>query len=236
MYTRGLHTGADALPSFLKTRWLLALFLTVAIVLGLMTPPFDDAAILKRFFFDSACIAENAQDCWLISRANDEATYLLHTLPNRQFVNFGLAALFMVISAYWHKEMKPLVLPLTVFVVSLALCPAVTALLKQVTHHYCPNQLEAFRGMRLPTAKPHCYPAAHPAAGFSLLALAFAPIGKAWRISGAALGIILGSALAWVQMARGEHALSHVLATLAIALFIGYSIRCVIISRRLSQS
>lgn len=236
MYTRGLHTNANALPFSLKTRWFLALFLTVVIVLGLMTPPFDDVVILKRFFFDSTCTANNAQDCWLISRANDEATFYLHTLPNRQFVNFGMAGLLLAISTYWRKDMRSLTVPLVVFVVSLALCPAVVAVLKTVTHHYCPSQLDEFRGIRTLATKPRCYPAAHPAAGFSLLALAFAPIGKPWRIAGAMLGTGLGSALAWIQMARGQHALSHVIATLAIVLFISYSIRCVIISHRLSQS
>lgn len=235
MHSRSLDTGEDARPFSLKARWFLALLLTVLVVFGLLTPPFDDVALLKRFFFDGGCTAENPMDCWRISRANDEATFYLHSLPNRLFAHIGIAALFIAISSHWHENLKPYRLPLLVFIATLAICPSVVALLKQQTYHFCPRSLAEFRGIPLPDAKPHCYPAAHPAAGFSLLALAIAPIGRSWRVAGALLGTTLGSALAWIQMARGEHAPSHILATLAIVLFVSYSIRCVIISCRLSR-
>lgn len=236
MHTRGIHTNANALHFSLETRWLFAFIITALVVFGLMTPPFDDIFVLKRFFFDENCTAANALDCWRISRANDEATFYLHTLPNRLFVKLCIAALAIAISSHWYPNLRAYRLPLLVLVTSLALCPAIVALLKQFAHHYCPSQLAEFRGEPMPNAKAHCYPAAHPAAGFSLLALAISPVAKPWRIAGGALGITLGSALAWIQMARGEHAPSHILATLAIVLFVSYSIRCVIISRRLSQS
>lgn len=215
----------------LTYRWLFAFILTVFAVLYLLNPPFSDEAILKRFFFQ-ACNAAEPLDCWRISRADHRATFWLHKLPNILFSVLGAASLAVVLGSYLYPRLRPYRLPLLVLILSMALCPTAVCLLKQFHWHYCPNQLPEFGGTLPHSAR--CYPAAHPAAGFAFLALAIAPLRRGWRMAGLCLGLGFGLALSWIQMARGEHAPSHVLATLVLALFIGYSLRCFLLSRRLS--
>jgi len=61
------------------------------------------------------------------------------------------------------------------------------------------------------------FPAGHASGGFALLALAFAWAGPGARRRGVLIGLAYGGAMGLYQIARGEHFLSHTLATAAIA-------------------
>ena len=104
-------------------------------------------------------------------------------------------------------------------------CIAVTtgsvALLKQASPADCPWDVSDYGGttpyyrvlaMRPPGTPPgHCFPGAHSAGGFSLLALAFIVAARwprrAWLAIGAVLAI--GMVYACTQWARGAHFASH---------------------------
>lgn len=63
----------------------------------------------------------------------------------------------------------------------------------------------------------HAFPAGHASGGFALLALAFAWRTASARRKGVLLGCFYGGAMGLYQVARGEHFLSHTLATAALA-------------------
>jgi len=107
---------------------------------------------------------------------------------------------------------------------------AVTSLLctqlRGVTHMATPRGLIMYGGhwehLLLFEAKPpgypcHAFPAGHASGGFGLLCLAFAwPEPRARRL-GLITALLVGGWMGLYQMARGEHFLSHTLATAALA-------------------
>jgi len=112
----------------------------------------------------------------------------------------------------------------------LAVIPVVCTQLRAVTHMATPRDLEVYGAVApnawshrlLFEAKPvgypsHAFPAGHASGGFALLALAFAWQGAAARRRGILIGLAYGGAMGLYQIARGEHFLSHTLATAAIA-------------------
>ena len=87
-----------------------------------------------------------------------------------------------------------------------------------------PLELKAFGGthehLLLFQAKPagypsHAFPAGHASGGFALLGLYWILKSRRWR--GLALGLGVGCWMGLYQVARGEHFLSHTLATAALA-------------------
>ena len=107
--------------------------------------------------------------------------------------------------------------------------PMVISLLKEVTCIYCPGQLIDFGGThtlrplfdfsQLPTfeGRGKCYPAGHATAGFALMSLYYVFNRPMLRWCGLIFGVILGSILAFYQMAKGAHFLSHSLATFGLS-------------------
>jgi membrane-associated PAP2 superfamily phosphatase len=63
----------------------------------------------------------------------------------------------------------------------------------------------------------HAFPAGHASGGFALLSLAFAWASATSRRRGFLIGCAYGGAMGLYQIARGEHFLSHTLATAALA-------------------
>jgi membrane-associated PAP2 superfamily phosphatase len=185
--------------------------------------------LMEGWFFTSPCTRTDVRACWVISKSNATLTFWLHTVPRT--VAFGIAAvaLMVAVMSVWIVRFRPHAKACIVLVVGLGLTAGIVALLKQVTGHYCPAQLVRYGGvvadLALAHPAPRCFPAGHPAAGWGFLPLAFAPVAKGWRRLGLYLGIGCGVALSAVQMMRGEHFFSHVLATLLTAVCIGMVIR-----------
>lgn len=104
---------------------------------------------------------------------------------------------------------------------ALALSTSLVAGLKQITNVDCPVDLQGFGGVRpyihlfanRPDGLPHarCFPGAHSASGFALVALYFAFRDVNRRRARAALlaGIFVGGLFSLAQQARGAHFLSH---------------------------
>lgn len=107
-----------------------------------------------------------------------------------------------------------------------ALVPVTCTQLRSVTRMATPSATQAFGGKwphhvlfeSKPDGHPsNGFPAGHASGGFSLLALAYAWPGRRARRAGAAAGLAAGWLMGVYQMARGEHFLSHTLATCLIA-------------------
>ncbi len=100
--------------------------------------------------------------------------------------------------------------------------------LRELTSMATPRQLTMYGAtpgvphLLLFDAKPAGYPsdafpAGHASGGFALVALAFAWSSPVARRRGLALALVFGGWMGGYQIARGEHFLSHTLATAALA-------------------
>jgi membrane-associated PAP2 superfamily phosphatase len=112
--------------------------------------------------------------------------------------------------------------------ISMAVISLVCTQLREATSMATPRQLSmygatpGFPHLLLFDAKPAGYPsdafpAGHASGGFALLCLAFAWDTAEARRRGIMLGCAFGGLMGLYQVARGEHFLSHTLATAAVA-------------------
>ena len=114
--------------------------------------------------------------------------------------------------------------------VTMAVIAVVCTQLRAVTQMATPRDLTVYGAVPpnawdhrlLFDAKPagypsHAFPAGHASGGFALLALAFAWPTAAARRRGFLIGGAFGGAMGLYQIARGEHFLSHTLATAVLA-------------------
>ena len=108
----------------------------------------------------------------------------------------------------------------------LALVPVVCTQLRAVTRMTTPSDLSLYGGSwehrLLLESKPDGYPswafpAGHASGGFALIGLAFAWRSARARRLGWLAGLLAGGGMGLYQIARGEHFLSHTLATCALA-------------------
>jgi membrane-associated PAP2 superfamily phosphatase len=105
---------------------------------------------------------------------------------------------------------------------------ALVSYLKSISIYGCPHNLSLYGGElplmglfdHLPAGiqAGHCFPGGHASGGFALMAFYFAfrvekPVFAKTML---ALGLLLGFAMGWAQMMRGEHFLSHNLWTACV--------------------
>lgn len=120
--------------------------------------------------------------------------------------------------------------------------------LKQVTNVDCPWDLAGFGGSRpylhlfadRPDCLPHaaCFPGAHSASGFALIAFYFAFRDRNRRAArwGAALGLATGIAFSIAQEARGAHFLSHDLTSAFLAWCVSLILYAKVLRRDATES
>ncbi len=110
--------------------------------------------------------------------------------------------------------------------VSMALIPVVSTQLRAITNMATPLELTnyggAFPHLLLFQSKPvgypcHAFPAGHASGGLALICLYWAWFNQPYRKLGLWIGLGLGGFMGLYQIARGEHMISHTLATLGIA-------------------
>lgn len=180
-----------------------------------------DTSIAQHWFYDAA-------GGWL-GRDAFWAEELVHTGGGATVRAVGLATLAAWLASWKVARLESWRRALLYFLLAIALTNGLTGLLKHVTNIDCPWDLEAFGGRfpyiglfaDRPDALRHaaCFPGAHSASGFALVALYFVlrdlRPGKAWI--GLAVGLGLGTVFAFAQEARGAHFLSHDLTSAAIA-------------------
>ncbi len=184
---------------------------------------------VSQHFFTSPCTLADTHGCWVFNKSDVQLSFWLHKVPNRSFILLALMLLGLLAIPRFAQYR----LHITVLLASMIIGPGIVSVLKFFTGHFCPNQLAVFQGILGDASaayrpRPLCFPASHPSPGFALIALAFAPIGWHWRSAGAVSGLMMGAILAYIQLARGEHYLSHVLASFIIALCTGIAIRMAI--------
>lgn len=205
--------------------WLAGIVLGYALCLFFLDKGLALDGRITDMFFDFTCHAKNARQCWLLDKTDRSLTFFLHDLPIRIYTAIGILALCVTLGGFRHAKLLRYRELCILTLIALACVPGIVALLKIFSGHYCPGQLAAYGGP-IGTSdsyqpKPRCFPAGSPAAGFSLIILYFGGLPRLWKRAGLYWGLGLGAVSSIIQIARGEHLLSHCLATLATALFIG---------------
>lgn len=155
---------------------------------------------------------------WLIPHEHPLGLAIAYDGPKALIIIWALLLIFIAIFA---RRIRVRALYL---LACLALVPLVCTQLRAVTGMATPLELKAFGGVHdhllLFQAKPagypsHAFPAGHASGGFALLGLCWVLGARRWR--GIALGLGVGCWMGFYQVARGEHFLSHTLATAALA-------------------
>ena len=212
--------SSDTTPRAEVPGWRAPLLLLAAAVAVFAFRPLGGEAVDQAFqslFWDGAS--------WALPREHPVLHPLLYDGPKALLI---LLALLLVAGAAaparfpsWLGRRRSLYL-----LACLALVPVASTQLRAVTRMATPAATETYGGpwphRLLFESKPEGYPsnafpAGHASGGYSLLALAFAWEGSRRRRAGAAVGLAAGSAMGMYQVARGEHFLSHTLATALLA-------------------
>lgn len=214
--------------------WVLPLLLLAVVVAVFAFRPLGGESVDLAFqdlFWDGAS--------WLLPREHPLLHPLLYDGPKAALILCALsllaAAAFPSRFPAWLGRRRALYL-----LACMALVPVVCTQLRAVTRMATPAATETYGGRwphRLllepkPDGYPsNAFPAGHASGGFSLLALALAWESRRARRAGAALGVAAGSAMGLYQVARGEHFLSHTLATAFLAWLI-----CALLARMIRPS
>ena len=164
---------------------------------------------------------------WLIPKDSGWPHTLAYTGPKALLYLFALWLLWVMAfparAPAWMGRRRAAYLFLAMAAISVA-CTQ----LREVTSMATPRQLTMYGAnpgvphLLLFEAKPvgypsDAFPAGHASGGFALLALAFAWSAPLARRRGVALALLYGGWMGLYQIARGEHFLSHTLATAALA-------------------
>jgi membrane-associated PAP2 superfamily phosphatase len=158
---------------------------------------------------------------WLIPHENALGRALAYDGPKVLIIAWAVTLIAAAIFAP-RVRMRALYL-----VACLAVVSVVCTQLRAVSGMATPLELKAFGGaydhLLLLQPKPagypsHAFPAGHASGGFALLGLFWVLESRRWR--GLALGLGFGCWMGFYQVARGEHFLSHTLATAALAWFL----------------
>ena len=155
---------------------------------------------------------------WLIPHEHPLGHAIAYDGPKALII---IWALLLIGAAIFAKRVRVRALYL---LACLAVVSVVCTQLRAVTGMATPLELKAFGGtydhLLLFQIKPagypsHAFPAGHASGGFALLGLYWILKTRRWR--GLALGLAVGCWMGFYQVARGEHFLSHTLATAALA-------------------
>jgi len=155
---------------------------------------------------------------WLIPHDHPLGDALAYRGPKALII---IWAVLLILAAVFARRVRMRAL----FVLAcLAVVPVVATQLRAVTNMATPLELKTYGGVCEPLLlfepKPagypsHAFPAGHASGGFALMGLYWILGTRRWR--GLALGLGVGSWMGLYQIARGEHFLSHTLATAVLA-------------------
>ena len=171
---------------------------------------------------------------WLIPKALHTSHKLLfYTGPKGMLICIGAAFLMLFGATFlprFELTLRQWRKPALLIILSLAFAPLVISALKGITGVYSPVDLLPYGGKHQHLGfLSHRYaygavdggrsfPAGHASGGFALMALYYLPVRRGVRISLLCLGLLAGWGMGIYQMARGEHFLSHTLATMFLTL------------------
>jgi membrane-associated PAP2 superfamily phosphatase len=162
---------------------------------------------------------------WLIPHDNILGKILAYDGPKALLILFAVYLLVIILfpqsAPRWMNRRQAIY----VFV-SVALISVTSTQLRAMTNMATPSELinygGAFPHLLLFQSKPvgypcHAFPAGHASGGLALISLYWAWFNQPYRRLGLWIGLGLGGLMGLYQIARGEHMLSHTLATLGIA-------------------
>jgi membrane-associated PAP2 superfamily phosphatase len=162
---------------------------------------------------------------WLIPHDHFLGKILAYDGPKALLILFAVYLLLIILlpklAPRWMNRRQAIY----VFV-SMAVVSVTSTQLRAITNMATPLELTnyggAFPHLLLFQSKPvgypcHAFPAGHASGGLALISLYWAWFNQPYRRLGLWIGLGLGGLMGLYQIARGEHMLSHTLATLGIA-------------------
>lgn len=181
-----------------------------------------DAAVSSHFY-------DPAQHRFLIG-TKGWFELLGHRLGKYFVLTCWLLLLAFALAARWLPGLTGQRRLLWTLVVAMALGPTIVSFLKGINSHACPWSLREFGGTADYSAEwfvasvdaGRCFPGGHAAAGFSIVAVAFAGAvlrDRRLRGLGLWLGLCAGSVFSLLRVAQGAHFMSHNLWAAAIDLW-----------------
>lgn len=175
-----------------------------------------------------------ARHQWLIDGADSGLRLAFYDLPKILIILLGVGLLVLVIGPRtWREHWCPAARSrkhLFVATLTLASVPSFVGLLKSTTNVFCPSSIrrygggvpyvrvvECFPDQDRPAGRGRCFPAGHASGGFALVALAGLAATRSGQVRAIMLGLGVGGAMGFYQMAKGAHYLSHTAITALIA-------------------
>jgi membrane-associated PAP2 superfamily phosphatase len=162
---------------------------------------------------------------WLIPHDHFLGKTLAYDGPKALIILFAVYLLVIILlpklAPRWMNRRQAIY----VFV-SMAVVSVTSTQLRAITNMATPLELTnyggAFPHLLLFQSKPvgypcHAFPAGHASGGLALISLYWAWFNQPYRKLGLWIGLGLGGFMGLYQIARGEHMISHTLATLGIA-------------------
>ena len=133
---------------------------------------------------------------------------LIHDAGRALVALAGIAALVVWALSFRKPGLRSWRRPALYLVAAIVLSAGTVAVLKALSSRPCPWDLERYGGGG---SAGGCFPSAHAATGYSLMALYFALLDRGPRLAraGLVLGIGLGTLFGFGQIVRGAHFLSH---------------------------
>lgn len=201
-------------PLWLRSQILGLLLMAALLLIGFETTGLDLG--VEQLFFDAASGTFPLRHHWLFEQ-------FLHNGLKTAMVVASVPALALCALGgsgriSWLPPRAALITAL-----GLILIPAVTTLLKQLTHRHCPWDLLEFGGyapwrgllqMSSPETTPGaCFPAGHASAGMAWIiwAVSLRETRPVWARRALWASLALGGLMGVAQMLRGAHFLSHTL-------------------------
>jgi membrane-associated PAP2 superfamily phosphatase len=177
----------------------------------------------------------NGQE-WLIPHGNIIGKIVAYDGPKALIILFAVYLLVIILLPQFAPRWMNRRQAIYVFV-SMALIPVVSTQLRAITYMATPMELTMYGGkfphLLLFQSKPdgypcHSFPAGHASGGLALICLYWAWFNQPYRRLGLWIGLGLGGFMGLYQIARGEHMLSHTLATLGVAWLLAAGLALVI--------
>lgn len=178
---------------------------------------------------------------WWVDARDVTGRVIFYTGPKVAIIILGIALLALALGpAAWRNRLGvavPARKNLFVAILTLGSVPAFVGMLKSTTNVFCPSEIRAYGGdvpyVRVlecypandrPNRRGRCFPAGHASGGFALLGLVGLARTSRARMLAMLLGLGVGGAMGFYQMAKGAHYLSHTVVTALIAwvFFLGW--------------
>ena len=168
---------------------------------------------------------------WLVDEKAPLGRLVFYNGPKALVWIIALTALTLAAGpARWRERFRLDRRGLWLGVLVIATVPALAGLGKKYTNTFCPSEIRRYGGdmAYAKLCEPHpaddppgrrggCFPAGHASGGFALMGLLAVRAARRWRTGMLALGLSLGGWMAFYQMLKGAHYLSHTLTTMLVA-------------------